>query len=774
MEQARKFLSLLDPGAPAFTFMMLRNGRAANVQLPLPSEAWVDGDVYVTINDVDVVRGADGRKQWRRAKNAVRVRAVWQEDDDGFKGEFPIPPSMVVQSSNGRFHRYWLVDGDWPADKDGRADFANVMARMVASYGCDNGAKDIVRVLRVPGFGNQKRGGIVQILDANGQRYTRAEILAAFPPVVDAAPSPSHTQLAIAAPAEVNPAYVQRAVDAELDKVRSTPEGGRNIQLNNSACAIGNMVGAGWISEGEAKAGLLQAALGAGLKQRASLATIRSGLERGKLEPRQPPDNPHAEQEARGAALVSGLAATKKSAPNHARTDNGDVIDATTGEIVQEAQEASEHQSEGLPEHLTQVPGLVGDITDWIEATARYPSRIMAIAAALTIVGTAIGREMAGPTKSATHLYVLVLAPTGSGKQHPLDQAGRLMNEAGMHGQIGPSDFKSGPAVTATICVQPLLLCRMDEFGALMRRINAHGANEYARDITKMLRTLWGLSFAPYTSDAGAKQAAQTIHAPALSVLAASTEHEFYSAVGEKEVLDGFLNRFLFLVEPHKRPEQDPAIDPLDVPKDLAARLSYLFKRPQEGKNISSKTLTTAVKPRGVPWGKGAKAIYDGMSGDIEAVSEEMAPYYARSKEMAVRLATIIACGIDPDKPAISTDAMMWARDVALYSARTMAMGVEAHTAETKTQGIAKEIVRIIGKSKGRTIGQRELGERLRKKYSKRERDEVIAMLLEDGAICRFQVEFGKGTKGGRPGWIYGIPSKVEDRMHVLKCSMPE
>ena len=43
------------------------------------------------------------------------------EDDDGYEGGFPIEPSLVVETSPGHFHRYWLVDGDWPADEQGRA-----------------------------------------------------------------------------------------------------------------------------------------------------------------------------------------------------------------------------------------------------------------------------------------------------------------------------------------------------------------------------------------------------------------------------------------------------------------------------------------------------------------------------------------------------------------------------------------------------------------------------------------------------------------------------
>ena len=48
-------------------------------------------------------------------------------------------------------------------------------------------------------------------------------------------------------------------------------------------------------------------------------------------------------------------------------------------------------------ERFTVVPGAVGDIVDWIvTATSRRPSRIIALGAAITIVGTLIGRRVAG------------------------------------------------------------------------------------------------------------------------------------------------------------------------------------------------------------------------------------------------------------------------------------------------------------------------------------------------------------------------------------------
>ena len=85
------------------------------------------------------------------------------------------------------FHRYWIVSDDWPTDHEGRSDFANVMRRMVESYGSDKNAKDLPRVLRVPGYLNRKNGAphLVRIVALSGKRYTRAEICDAFPPVVE-------------------------------------------------------------------------------------------------------------------------------------------------------------------------------------------------------------------------------------------------------------------------------------------------------------------------------------------------------------------------------------------------------------------------------------------------------------------------------------------------------------------------------------------------------------------------------------------------------------
>jgi hypothetical protein len=188
---ARRFLKSLDPNGGGFVFQTFQDRQDLDKDetlikvIPGPAQAELlrlyerGAGIYVTVNRTD----GTGRK----IENITGVRAIWQEDDgDGFQGEFPIPPSMVVESSPGHHHRYWMISGEWPADEKGRSDFDGVIDHMVEKYGSCEGAKGINRVLRVPGFLHRKTTTphLVRIVSQSGRRYTRKEILAAFPPII--------------------------------------------------------------------------------------------------------------------------------------------------------------------------------------------------------------------------------------------------------------------------------------------------------------------------------------------------------------------------------------------------------------------------------------------------------------------------------------------------------------------------------------------------------------------------------------------------------------
>jgi hypothetical protein len=196
-------------------------------------------------------------------------------------------------------------------------------------------------------------------------------------------------------------------------------------------------------------------------------------------------------------------------------------------------------------EAYTHCPGVVGDIVDFICATARCPNRVLALATAVTVVGTLIGRRAAGPTRSATHLYTVAVGPTGCGKQHLLDSAMALVMAAGAGGHLGPSEFMSMPAVLNFITRKPMSLCVQDEYGAFLRRATHKKASVFETALSKILRTLWGTSFAPMMTPEWAGREMKMIQSPALSILGVSTADEFHAALQGESVSNGFLNRYL-------------------------------------------------------------------------------------------------------------------------------------------------------------------------------------------------------------------------------------
>ncbi len=85
---------------------------------------------------------------------------------------------------------------------------------------------------------------------------------------------------------EARERYVRSAIEGEIEGVRNAREGERNNSTYLAAVKLGNLVGAGALSRGEAEDRLLDAALSSGLPEAEARKTIRSGLRIGEREPR--------------------------------------------------------------------------------------------------------------------------------------------------------------------------------------------------------------------------------------------------------------------------------------------------------------------------------------------------------------------------------------------------------------------------------------------------------------------------------------------------------
>ncbi len=428
---------------------------------------------------------------------------------------------------------------------------------------------------------------------------------------------------------------------------------------------------------------------------------------------------------------------------------------------VHETPEDERHtpiSDEAFPDHLTRVPGLLGELVDWICASARRPNRTMALAAAIVIVGTAMGRYRCGPTRSSTVTFVLVPAASGTGKDHPMQCIKLALTQSGMGQLIGADEFASGPAVISLLKRMPLSACCMDEFGSFLRRINGGKSSSWEKQITKYLRTAWGTNFGVMAGQEQAQSAGVPIYAPHLSIYGTGVPEEIFQALEGGDVANGFINRFLYMPVHGVIERAAPTAIREEVPQSIKDALRVIFGGGNDLQQAQLMVSGNEVRPVAIDWADPALGhewdLFDERMIALANNDRQLGPFVARTAEMAVRLATIRAQGVSPYKPKISRQDWEWAQEVALWSAYQMARACGLYIADTESQADANRIIRIVRDFGGRAT-KRMILQRLKHRMRARELDDVMKLLLESGTLTPAGED--KPSTGGRPKVWYSL-----------------
>lgn len=413
-----------------------------------------------------------------------------------------------------------------------------------------------------------------------------------------------------------------------------------------------------------------------------------------------------------------------------------------------------------LPAHLCKVPGLVGNIAEWITATARKPQPSLSLAMAIGLVGTVAGRKFCGPTQSATHLFMLCTGPTGSGKNAPKKAAQQLLAAAGLNGYIGPSSFQSASALIQHVAQRPASLCVMDEFSNLIGKLNAKNNSTHERAISTEMRQFWTLSFETYEPPRWAasrdRMQPEPIISPALSLIGLTTADELYTVLQGADVLSGFLNRFTLVATLNNPQDVEPSASVFDPPPALVEGLQAIAN---VGGAMAQATMHNLRPDRplvSVPWDDGIGGFAHRTFKALVATLAEMNEHEAltqRCAEMAVRLATIRAIGIGGEHARVTVEDMQWGADFALWSTRRLIADVEANMSESEWQAKAKFVLRCVTDAAGRRITRGALCKKVNHRFPARDLDAIIKGLIETGEVVEISSRTpGNSSRTSRPG----------------------
>lgn len=355
---------------------------------------------------------------------------------------------------------------------------------------------------------------------------------------------------------------------------------------------------------------------------------------------------------------------------------------------------------------LTRAPGLVGRIVDWIEASAMYPSRELALGAAIGIVATIAGRGFKGLAGARTNFYMVSLAPSGFGKDHAPSCIYSLAKKAGLERFIGPSKFMSASALRNTLVDRPSILCIQDEFGGILRQINGPKVSPHDEAIRTDLLGFYSRAKDFYAGAAYAALKEVRIFNPNLSILGVSTPSDFWSAVTSARGSDGFLPRFLlFNAEGTKPGRVKPVKSVEEPPIELVEDLQAIYSAACGDGNLAGALATGAhdKKATQVDCTDGASKLFDEFDARILAAQElgdeRRAPFLSRALEHAAKLALTAAVGDNPGEPVIELAHMQWATELAWVSTCAMIQEAESKIADNDRQRVYNQIYDLVRKA---------------------------------------------------------------------------
>lgn len=399
---------------------------------------------------------------------------------------------------------------------------------------------------------------------------------------------------------------------------------------------------------------------------------------------------------------------------------------------------ATNHKVTPIKEFNPHVDGLVGEIADWITATALKPQPILSLSAAIAFMGMVKAHRVRGFTNLRTNIYCLSMAPTGGGKEYPEGAIKRLLTACGM-GKHTLGKPKSGGGLLTGIGKSDCkgILC-VSEVGHFVSNFMDPRSGGYQKEIGHLFIDLFNKAGVKHEGDQSAneKDNKQVIlEQPNLCILGSSVVEVMQKALTGGEVVNGFLNRWIaFEVKARSKIHQRIEFSP--PPQELVEKIKkWMDENPTNTDNYGEHHPKLMVFTR---------EAYDDliqyakdMEDNIDSTPWPINQIYARSAEHAEKIAMIITDGNDIGVPELNK-----AKEIIGHSNKIITEFCRGIT-DSPHDAMVYKVLEIIKKHPNGII-KRDLT-RATQWIEPRKRFEVLAQLKESEEIE--ELEEGKTKK---------------------------
>lgn len=427
------------------------------------------------------------------------------------------------------------------------------------------------------------------------------------------------------------------------------------------------------------------------------------------------------------------------------------------GYAIEDDAPAPAPTAEALPFPLACIdtmPPLMRTAYDWILARSIRPQPVLAFAGTLALFSALTARRY-GLDRARTNLYILGIAPTGSGKNDPRSAIKDLLIAADLSKHLGGEDLASDSGILSALDREPATLFQLDEFGEMVGRWTGPNAKPHEKAIKTILLSMFsangGRVLGKEYSQAGKKKQDQVeridLKDPCM-VVHGTTTPDMWEYLEGRDAARGFLSRMLVFESALTCPALN-AVGDTAPPDDLMLGIKEL--RASSG-NLQD--VLGSTECRIIPQLKGYRAALEAL--DEEVRREGAACYYTgpwdainRRVELAQRLAIIRAAASDPVNPVMRAEDLDWAAPIVRYSNALVCRRLETSVSDSRTGKAANQLLAYI--ERRGEASQRDIT-RAFQHLPRRDREERLTDLVEAGRVR-------KTTRptGGRPATVYVI-----------------
>lgn len=387
-----------------------------------------------------------------------------------------------------------------------------------------------------------------------------------------------------------------------------------------------------------------------------------------------------------------------------------------------------------IPDQLLRIPGFVGDVMDHTLATAPYPNVALAFCGALSLQAVLAGRKVRDEGDNRTNLYILALAHSAAGKDHPRKVNVRIMQRIGLTNAAGDK-VASGEGIQDALFQNPAMLFQTDELDGLLQSINKSRDARHESVMTTLLQMYSSAnSVFPMRRKAG-RENPGSIDQPCLVLFGTAIPRHFYEALSGRMLTNGFFARMLVVESGPRRAGQEPRI--VDPPESVIETALWWSQFNPGGGNLESEF----PHPMIVPADDEARAllaqartICDGEYSQAEARKDEVSmTVWGRVAEQIRKLALLYAVSADHQNPRIDAPAVRWATAFLMHQARRMLFMAHDHVAETPFHAESLKLLRKLREAPGGQMTHSNLLRRM--KLDARTFAELISTLEQQGDI---------------------------------------